>query len=119
MTAQVLARMPPVHLLTEERHRIEERKREATTVAVIKMQDVTLHELNISRLKKFINPTPSILMKDYIINIDMHKMLVVNYLFAMSIKLEPCNNYLVNYIKWYVSKSNRAHENAKKYSCRF
>jgi len=38
----------PAHLLAEERHRIEERKREATTVAVIRRQErevtLTLHK---------------------------------------------------------------------------
>lgn len=39
MAALVLARMPPVHLLADERRRIEERKREAMAVAVIRKQD--------------------------------------------------------------------------------
>jgi len=55
--------------------------------------------LNISRPKKFINPTSSIQMRDYIINIDMHKMLVVNSLSVMCINLKMYNNYLINYIK--------------------
>lgn len=46
MAAMVLARIPPAHLLADERRRIEKRKREATTVAVIRRQEreVTLRE---------------------------------------------------------------------------
>lgn len=46
MEALVLARMPPAHLLADERRRIEERNREPTLVAVIRRQEreVTLHE---------------------------------------------------------------------------
>ena len=39
MAALVLARMPPAHLLADERRRIEERKQELTTVAVIRRQE--------------------------------------------------------------------------------
>jgi len=46
MAALVLARMPPAHLLADERRRIEERKQELTTVAVIRRQEreATLRE---------------------------------------------------------------------------
>ncbi|KAL4090895.1 hypothetical protein QTP88_025653 [Uroleucon formosanum] len=46
MAALVLARMPPAHLLADERRRIEERKQEPTTVAVIRRQEreATLRE---------------------------------------------------------------------------
>ncbi|KAL4121042.1 hypothetical protein QTP88_013627 [Uroleucon formosanum] len=46
MAALVLARMPPAHLLADERRRIEERKQEPTTVAVIRKQEreATLRE---------------------------------------------------------------------------
>lgn len=46
MAALVLARIPPAHLLADERRRIEECKQEATTVAVIRRQEreVTLRE---------------------------------------------------------------------------
>ena len=46
MAALVLARMPPAHLLADERRRIEQRKREPTTVAVIRRQEreATLRE---------------------------------------------------------------------------
>lgn len=40
MDAQVLARMPPTHLLADECHRIEERKRKATAEVVVTRQEV-------------------------------------------------------------------------------
>ncbi|KAL4121031.1 hypothetical protein QTP88_013616 [Uroleucon formosanum] len=46
MAALVLARMPPAHLLADERRRIGERKQEPTTVAVVRRQEreATLRE---------------------------------------------------------------------------
>jgi len=39
MAAQVLTRMPSVHLLAKERRRVEERKQQVTAVTVIKRQE--------------------------------------------------------------------------------